>query len=403
MKNKIHTGTLRHHELEALYAISRVVADTVDIGVALEEITKITREVFIFDNAVIYTGKDEKKLEPIFARAVGRGRSHEADMAWGEVAAKEVIKTGQNYLYQSVIDPLGNRLDQHFFLGLPMLVSGKATGALVFIRFGGPVFSEEQVNLSEFIATHISHLYEREKLVEKVADLEADRRLNLLQDNFIDMVSHDLNTPLGFIKGYTTTLLREDTEWDEAAKKEFLSIIDEETDRLSDLIENLLDSSRLQDQTLPMEFEIVNIDGLTKTHIERLQFIYPNLEMNVDVKEKNIRAKVDPKRFSQVLDNIINNATKYAPHSKVNVKIDNNDSEIIIKIEDDGPGIDPKHLANLFDRFYRVGDQGDGVRGSGLGLYICKQIIHAHNGKISVESDIDEGTCFTILLPIAET
>ncbi|MBT6150435.1 MAG: hypothetical protein HOH75_00405 [Chloroflexi bacterium] len=217
------------------------------------------------------------------------------------------------------------------------------------------------------------------------------------------MVSHDLNTPLGFIKGYTTTLLREDTEWDEAAKKEFLSIIDEETDRLSDLIENLLDSSRLQDQTLPMEFEIVNIDGLTKTHIERLQFIYPNLEMNVDVKEKNIRAKVDPKRFSQVLDNIINNATKYAPHSKVNVKIDNNDSEIIIKIEDDGPGIDPKHLANLFDRFYRVGDQGDGVRGSGLGLYICKQIIHAHNGKISVESDIDEGTCFTILLPIAET
>ena len=96
--------------------------------------------------------------------------------------------------------------------------------------------------------------------------------------------------------------------------------------------------------------------------------------------------------------------TTLAAHSKKElVSIDKKDSNIKFKIEDDGPGIDPNHLENLFDRFYRVGDQVDGVRGSGLGLYICKQIIHAHNGKINVESDIDEGTCFTILLPIAET
>ena len=70
-------------------------------------------------------------------------------------------------------------------------------------------------------------------------------------------------------------------------------------------------------------------------------------------------------------------------------------------ISDDGPGMDPKHLEHIFDRFYRVTDQVDGVRGSGLGLYICKQIINAHNGKINVTSDIDKGSCFTILLPIA--
>ncbi len=402
MKNKIHTGTLRHHELEALYAIGRVVADTVDIEVALEEITKITREVFIFDNAVIYNINNENTLEPVFARAIGRGRSTEAEMAWGDAAAKEVITTGQNYVYQSVIDPLGNRLDQHFFLGLPMLISGKITGALIFIRFGGPVFSEDQINLSEFIATHISHLYEREKLVEKVAILEADRRLNLLQDNFVDMISHDLNTPLGFIKGYTTTLLRKDTEWDAGTLREFLTIIDEETDRLGELIENLLDSSKLQDQSLPMEFKIVNIDELTKTRLERLQFLYPNLEINIDIQNHKIPVKVDPKRFSQVLDNIINNAEKYAPNCKIEVSISKNELETSIKIIDDGPGINPKHLHHIFDRFYRVPDHTIGIRGSGLGLYICEKIIDAHNGKITVESNKDQGTCFTILLPVSE-
>lgn len=402
MKQINNTGSLRHSELEALYAIGRVAAETVDIDIAMDNIIQLTRKVFIFDNVVLYSFNKEDHLEPVFARAIGRGRSSEADMAWGEKAAKEVINTGRNYVHQGKIIPDGNRLDQHFFLGLPMLVRGINIGALVFIRFGGPEFTLDQINFAEFIATHISQLFEREKLVEMVANLEAERKLNLLQDDFIAMVSHDLNTPLGFIKGYTTTLLRKDTKWDQQTQIEFLTIIDEETDRLSEMIENLLDSSRLQSQTLPMEFKPLYLDELSSIQIERLTFLYPQLTIKLDIKNQLIPVNIDSKRFSQVLDNIMSNAAKYAPNCNILVTVSQNEINATITIKDDGPGIESNHLNHLFERFYRVPEQRAGVRGSGLGLFICDLIIKAHHGKILVDSQIDHGTSFCIQLPISD-
>ena len=203
-------GSLAPQELEAVYAISKVVAESIDVDDALDQIVKLTRTVFIFDNAVLYLqSEDENNLEPTFARAIGRGRSSEADVAWGEAAAKEVFTSGEIYLQQPErIDPNEKRINQAFFFGLPMLVGGKIIGALIYIRFGGPEYTETQIHLAEFIVAHISQLFEHQRLVNHIANLEAERRLAILQEDFIASVSHELNTPLGFIKGYTTTLLR---------------------------------------------------------------------------------------------------------------------------------------------------------------------------------------------------
>ncbi len=100
-------------------------------------------------------------------------------------------------------------------MGLPLRLAGQSKGVLVFIRFGGPVFTPDQISLAEFIALHVAQILERKQLVNQIANLEAKRRLDSLQDDFIAMISHELLTPLGFIKGYATTLLREDTSWDE--------------------------------------------------------------------------------------------------------------------------------------------------------------------------------------------
>ena len=146
------TGSLRPQELEAIYAISNVVAEAVDIDTALDTIVGLARPVFIFDNAVLYQkGEENGTLEATFARAIGRGRSSEADLAWGEVAAKEAIDTAQNYLNEPKIQEGTDRLDQRFYLGLPMMVGGKVIGALVFIRFGGPPFTDDQINLATFL------------------------------------------------------------------------------------------------------------------------------------------------------------------------------------------------------------------------------------------------------------
>ncbi|TES90024.1 MAG: GAF domain-containing protein [Anaerolineales bacterium] len=401
-KKTSQTSSLKPKELEAVYAISQVVAESLDIDEALDQITKIAREVFIFDSAVVYLLEEGEELKPFFARVIGRGQSSAANLVWGDMAALESIKTGNVYIRDPEIVPSDDRLDQQFYLSLPMVVVGNITGALVFIRFGGPVYTDDQINLAQFITTHVSQLFEIQRLVERIANLEAERRLAQMQDDFIAMVSHELNTPLGFIKGYTTTLLRQDTEWDENTQKEFLNIIDEEADRLNELIENLLDSYRLKSGTLEMNIRPTQLQSFFEAILERLNTSGINLDIQISVSPPDLTAIVDPKRLNQVIENLINNASKYAPNSSLTIRAVPDGDNIHITVIDSGPGIPANHLEHLFKRFYRVPERSAGVRGTGLGLYICQQIIHALDGEISVESTLNTGTTFHILLPLSE-
>ncbi len=393
------TSTLRPQELEAVYAISSAVAHSERLDVALDAILRLTRPVFIFDNIVVYTpladpGQD---LEPRYARVIGRGRSSDGDLGWGEAVAIEVLHKGQVVTQEEKLSGWeSDRLSQRYMLGLPLRVGDKMNGALVFGRFGGPLYTPEQIHLSEFIATHIGELLIRQQLVERIASLEAERRLQKLQENFIATVTHELCTPLGFIKGYATTLLREDTNWDYATRREFLQVIDEESDRLMELIDNLLDSSRLQTGTLRMQIQEVRLDVLLHNACQRAASRYSGLNVQMHLDEEVVLS-ADPARLSQVVDNLLGNAYKYAPGSVVNVTLEKDADRIHIQVRDQGPGIAAEHLERLFERFYRV--QGNGVRGSGLGLYICREIIHAHGGEITAESQLGEGTTFHIYLP----
>ena len=164
-----------------------------------------------------------------------------------------------------------------------MVLDGEVNSVLIFIRFGGPEYLPEQVHMAQLIAEHIEHLLERQILVNRIANLEADRKLVKLQQEFVATVSHDLRSPLGFIKGYTTTLLRDDTDWNLESRREFLTIIDEEADRLSGLIDNLLDSSRLQSGTLPMTFKEVKIDSILTDFAQRIQIGDFNINVCLDI------------------------------------------------------------------------------------------------------------------------
>jgi K+-sensing histidine kinase KdpD len=269
----------------------------------------------------------------------------------------------------------------------------------VFIRFGGPHFTDEQVNLAEFIATHVNQVLEHKRMVERIGNLEAERRLALLQSDFVATVSHELKTPLGFIKGYSTSLLRKEANWDEETRDEFLQIIDEETDRLTELVDNLLDSSRLQSGTLEFSLVPSNLVPLIDTNIARFRSRYPNLDIRWRPTKKEYSASVDSKRFSQVLENLVSNAAKYAPVGPVTIRLSESNGDVLLHVKDRGPGILLAETELIFKRFFRSADVKDKVRGTGLGLYICKQIVDAHHGSIRVKLGKPRGAEFIISLP----
>ncbi|MDA1329672.1 MAG: GAF domain-containing protein [Chloroflexi bacterium] len=395
-----NTGALQLEELKAVYAISRVIVETLEFDKALAEIVRLSRPVFIFDNLILYLlNETNQVLEPAFARAIGRGRAVAEELAWGDLAAKEAFESGEIFLKEPAPDPDADRLDQGFYLGQPLTVGGKTLGALVFIRFGGPAYTDEQINLAEFIAAHVSQVLEHQRMVERIANLEAGRRLGELQSDFLATVSHELKTPLGFIKGYATTLLRQDADWNKAESREFLSVIDEETDHLGNLVNNLIDSSRLQSGILEMELQDVEMETLIGELLDRWQSHYPQIQIDVITPENETHVWADPIRLSQVMENLVSNAAKYAANSRVRIEVEEDNERVFIRVADSGPGIAAEHLDQVFKRFYRVPEPRETVRGSGLGLYICHQIIQAHEGRVDVVSKVGSGTTFTVQLP----
>lgn len=377
-------------------AIAETLASHSDWKASLDALLKVVRASFIFDNMALYITETDSPLnEVIYARAVGRGQQAEADAAWGEVIANQVLASEEMVLQRP--DPAAtDRLAQAYLLGLPLKTPSRIVGALVFIRFGGPDYTDEHVSQATFVATQVAFLLEKRSLSKDLKHLEDARRTMQLQQDFIATVSHELRTPLGFIKGYTTTLLRADTSWDEKTRREFLTIIDEEADHLTELIENVLESARLQSNTLPFQFQPTRLDSIIRDVAMRVQVRHKALKLDVDVPAVVIQA--DNVRLSQVFENLINNAVKYAPGSKVIVRAKSGVGTVHASVADFGPGIAPEHVENLFERFYRVPGQSTG--GTGLGLFICSQIIQAHQGKIWVESALGEGTTFHIELPV---
>lgn len=402
MTNKVRDPeNLDAQELDAIYAISRVVTRASELEASLDEIIGIARTVFIFDNVVLYVHQQADRFEPSYARAIGRGRNSESDLAWGEPIAKDVLEKEKIVVRQEITgDFTKDRMKDRYFLGLPLVSGDQNAGALVFVRYGGPQFTPEHTHLAEYIAGHIAQLYEHGNLVTQLSRLEAERQLERLQDDFVATVSHELRTPLGFIKGYATSLLRDDANWDQDTRREFLTIIDEETDRLKELIDNLLDSSRLQSGTLRMDFQPVRIDTMLRDLTLRARSFDEDLNIEVNLETSPLKVQADPTRLAQVFDNLISNAVKYAPDSTVNITLSTHDDHAHIEFSDQGPGIPAEDLPNIFTRFFRVPNQSRSIRGSGLGLFICRRIIHAHQGEIIAESNYGEGTTFHIYLPI---
>ncbi len=386
--------------LAYIQELMQIAAQAGNLRNTVEPFLTTLRREFVFDNVAVYL-QDEasESIDVAYARAIGRAKNAEADAAWGETFAGQVIRKGNILLQDPKPDVQSDdRLHQAYLLGLPLRMAETIKGALVFVRFGGPPYGESHVKVALFASDLLSMLFERSAWRETNLELRDLKRQMQLQDDFVSTISHELRTPLGFIKGYSTSLLREDTSWDAETQKEFLMIIDEEADRLSLLIENVLESARLQSRTLPLRFQPLRLDSVLRDVITRIRVRHKDLDVSMNLKAAP-PFHGDGVRLAQVFENLFINAMKYAPGAPIVVLLEEMAEKIIISLIDRGPGIPKESLPFIFDRFYRVRTETS-ITGTGLGLYICKQIIEAHRGKIWAESIPSQGTTFFIELPI---
>ncbi|HEB65087.1 MAG TPA: GAF domain-containing protein [Chloroflexi bacterium] len=230
-------------------------------------------------------------------------------------------------------------------------------------------------------------------------DITADRELDNIKSSLISTVSHELRTPLAAIKGYATTLLADDVHWEPEAQREFLTIISEETDRLSTLVNDLLDLSRVEAGSLKIEPVNIRLSDLVYRAAQRAR-PHPEERLRLEIPPEADVVEADPRRLEVILRNLIENAAKYAPaETPIFVRARRLEDAIRIEVADEGPGIPPEHRQRIFESFYRV-ESGltRSAPGAGLGLAICQGFVHAHGGRIWIANG-SGGTTIAFTLP----
>ena len=395
--------TLVKNYLEAIYKFIHKSSELKSPTEFMDEMARMAKSFLDLDLFIVYTRRVDGMLEPAFARSGQDVPSAETDLSWGDTVARRTVDGGES-VHRIEIPPGKDENNQkkkaRQTLSLPLLDKGKLNGALVLIRNHGLEFQPDELEFAEFLAYQTSQQLSYLQITNRLEKLEGMRHISAVQDDFIALISHELLTPLGFIKGYATTLLRDDITWEPAIQREFLSIIDDESDRLKHLIEDLLDSSRLQEGTLQMDFQPIKLDLLLKDITLRARSRNEKLDVVLQIDTSGLHVIGDPTRLAQVMDNLFSNAIKYAPHSPIRIHVRSDQKLVYINFIDYGPGIPPEYLDNLFQRFFRVPNTQTTIRGTGLGLFICRLIIVAHKGEISVKSSPGEGAIFIITLPL---
>jgi PAS domain S-box-containing protein len=243
-------------------------------------------------------------------------------------------------------------------------------------------------------------------ITERIQTIEAEKRLIQLKEEFIASLSHDLRTPLFSLIGYLD-LLRNGKVNDSDVQNEFLTRASKDVDRLKVLVNELLDASRLESNFLVLNWEEVDLDAVIMQVLEsfREQAKARRISLKTAPWDTSMIAEVDPSRMQRVLANLVENAIKFSYEGgDILVTGESRNGTITINVIDDGCGISPEDCSKIFDKFYQVSHtHKQNKYGTGLGLFISKQIIEAHGGSLLVKSQLGIGSTFTVTIPVKKS
>jgi two-component system sensor histidine kinase KdpD len=243
---------------------------------------------------------------------------------------------------------------------------------------------------------------ERAQLAEQAQTAEIRAETERIRSSLLSSVSHDLRTPLASITGAASSLLETNAALDVPTSRELLETIQEESERLSRLVNNLLQMTQVESGALTLRKDWHPLEEIVGAALERLKQPLGNRPVITRLPEDLSLVPVDDVLIEQVLINLLENAVKYtAPGSPVEVSAWPSDGSVTVEVADRGPGLAPGEEQRVFEKFYR--GQRVGARGAGLGLAICRGFVEAHGGRIWAESRPGGGAAFRFTLPLVGT
>lgn len=260
--------------------------------------------------------------------------------------------------------------------------------------------SAEQRDLLENLARQVAAPLERARLAGEIEEARFAAESERLRSALLSSVSHDLRTPLSAITGAATSLLQQ-ASLAEGTRRELIETISEESERLSRLVTNLLDMTRLESGSVRLHREWHPVEEVVGSALARLDRSLAGRHVQTDLPANLPLVSMDAVLVEQVLVNLVENALKYAgPESPVRIAARHEAAAVAVEVADEGPGLPPQAEERVFDKFYRG---PSGQRGFGLGLAICRAIVTAHGGRISAENRAPRGAVFRFTLPVDGT
>lgn len=243
---------------------------------------------------------------------------------------------------------------------------------------------------------------EKDALLAEAQSARADaERANQLKMKLLATVSHELRTPLTSIKGFASTLLAKDVSWEQERWQTFVSVIDDEADKLTELVEQLLDLSRLQAGALSIHRELCPLASAFKLAQQQLDTLAANHQLTLDIPQELPQVSIDRGRIAQVLVNLVGNAAKHSPQgTSIVVSAQPQGEAIEVSVTDQGGGIPEADRAMVFEAFFQSEHKLTRRTGAGLGLAICKGLIERHGGEIWIADYDASGTTICFTLPI---
>jgi PAS domain S-box-containing protein len=248
----------------------------------------------------------------------------------------------------------------------------------------------------------VSAVGHEEGTVYAFRDLTDERALESMRQDLVATVSHELRTPLAAIYGAALTLRRDDIEIQPELSDKLLEVIAEESDKLADIVNDLLLASQLDSGTFRANIERCDPREIVELEIDAARLHLPQtVELRLDAPEELPAVAADSGQLRQVISNLIENAVKYSPEGgTINIALEPNDRHVRFAIRDSGLGIPPNEQRRIFEKFYRLDpDMSRGIGGTGLGLYICRELVRRVDGRIWVESDGSSGSTFYVEIP----